>query len=394
MADAMTTSSSPPSWIAAPPAPRAEAVVDLDAISANVEAIRHFAGGRDLMAVVKADGYGHGIIEAGRAARAGGATWLGVAFLGEALRLRAGGDTGPILAWLAAPGDRYDDVIAAGVEVAAYTPEQIQEIAAAAARVGRPAAVQLKLDSGLARGGAFGEDWEHLVDEAVRHQDSRNLDVTGVFSHLACADEVDHPANAAQLEAYEAGLGLAIEAGLEPAHLHLANSAGTLAHRDTWFTMVRPGIAIYGLSPFADDSSPIPLRPAMTLLAESALVKRVPAGQGVSYGHTYTTRQETTLVLVPLGYGDGVPRHASGVGPVAIRGERFTVSGRVCMDQFVVDVGDLGVRSGDEVVLWGDPALGHPSAHEWAEAVGTISYEVVTRVGPRVRRRYIGEAGR
>jgi alanine racemase len=394
MSDAMTTSSSASSWISAPPAPRAEAVIDLDAISANVEAIRSFAGGRDLMAVVKADGYGHGIVEAGRAARAGGATWLGVAFLGEALRLRAAGDKRPILAWLAAPGEEYDDVIASGVEVAAYTPEQIQNIAAAAARVGRPAAVQLKMDSGLARGGAFGDDWERLVDEAVRHRDSRNLDVTGVFSHLACADEVDHPANAAQLETYETGLGLAIEAGLEPAHLHLANSAGTLAHHDTWFTMVRPGIAIYGLSPFADGNSPVPLQPAMTLQAEAALVKRVPAGQGVSYGHTYTTKQETTVVLVPLGYGDGVPRHASNVGPVCIGGDRFTVSGRVCMDQFVVDVGDVEVRAGDEVVLWGDPARGHPTAHEWAEAIGTISYEIVTRVGPRVPRRYFGEAGR
>ena len=390
----MTSPRSPLTSTATAQAPRAEAVVDLDAISANVSALRRFAGGRDLMAVVKADGYGHGIIEAARAARAGGATWLGVAFLEEALRLRQSGDAGPILSWLTAPGERYDDAIATGVDVAAYTPEQLQEIAASAARVGRPAAVQLKIDTGLARGGAFGDDWEPLVDEAVRLRGTGQLDVTGVFSHFACSDEVGHPANQAQLDAYEAGLGLALERGLEPLHLHLANSAGVLAHADALFTMVRPGISVYGLSPFADGGSPVPLRPAMTLRAEVALVKRVPAGQGVSYGHTYSTSRETTLALVPLGYGDGVPRHASNVGPVAIGGTRFTISGRVCMDQFVVDVGDAAVEPGDEVVLFGDPTDDVPTAHDWAEAVGTISYEIVTRVGSRVPRRYVGEAAR
>jgi alanine racemase len=393
MADAMTSATSHPSTATAT-APRAEAVVDLDAISANVSALRQYVGGRDLMAVVKADGYGHGIIESARAARAGGATWLGVAFLEEALRLRASGDTGSILSWLTAPGERYDDAVAAGVDVAAYSPEQVEAIASAAERTGRVAAVQLKIDSGLARGGAFGDDWEQLVDAAVAQRRRGRLDVTGVFSHFACADEVDHPANSVQLDTYEAGLGLAIEAGLEPAHLHLANSAGTLVHHDAWFTMVRPGIAVYGLSPFADGTSPVPLRPAMTLRSVAALVKRVPVGQGVSYGHTYTTSREATLVLVPLGYGDGVPRHASGVGPVVIGGERFTVSGRVCMDQFVVDVGDTAVQPGADVVLWGDPDRGHPTAHEWADAVGTISYEIVTRVGPRVPRRYVGETVR
>ena len=388
----MTSPSSPLPTTTTAQAPRAEAVVDLDAISANVAELRRFAGGRDLMAVVKADGYGHGIVEAARAARAGGATWLGVAFLDEALRLRQAGDTGPILAWLTVPGESYDDAVATGVDVAAYSPEQLQAIAETAARIGRPAAVQLKIDSGLARGGAFGDDWERLVDEAVRLRGAGRLEVTGIFSHFACSDEVQHPANQAQLVAYEAGLGLALERGLEPAHLHLANSAGMLAHEDALFTMVRPGISIYGLSPFADGRSPAPIRPAMTLRAAAALVKRVPAGQGVSYGHTYTTASETNLVLVPLGYGDGVPRHASNVGPVAIDGHRFTVSGRVCMDQFVVDVGDATVAPGDEVVLFGDPADGRPTAHDWAVAVGTISYEIVTRIGPRVPRRYVGEA--
>jgi alanine racemase len=374
--------------------PRAEAVVDLEAISANVEAIRRFVGGRDVMAVVKADGYGHGIVEAGRAARAGGANWLGVAFLEEALRLRAAGDTGPVLAWLAAPGERYDQAIATGVELAAYSVDQLSAIAATGQAVGRTPAVQLKVDTGLSRGGAYGEEWERLIDEAVDLRKAGRVDVTGVFSHLACADEIDHPANKAQLEAYEVAVGLAIERGLEPRHLHLANSAGALAHPGAWFTMVRPGIAIYGLSPFADGSSPVSLRPAMTLEAEVALTKRVSAGVGVSYGHTYTTTTETTLALIPLGYADGIPRHASNAGPLSYGGERFSISGLVCMDQFVVDVGDATVRAGDRVVLFGDPALGHPTAHEWARAAGTISYEIVSRLGVRVPRRYVGGPGR
>ena len=371
-------------------APRAEAVVDLDAISANVEAIRRCVGGRDVMAVVKADGYGHGIVESSRAARAGGASWLGVAFLEEALRLRAAGDTGPMLAWLAAPSERYDEAIATGVELAAYSVDQLTAIATAGRAVGRTPAVQLKVDTGLSRGGAYGEEWERLVDEAVRLGDAGRIDVTGVFSHLACSDDVDHPANKAQLEAYEAGVGLAIERGLEPRHLHLANSAGALAHPGARFTMVRPGIAIYGLSPFADGSSPVPLRPAMTLAAEVALAKRVSSGEGVSYGHTYTTTADTTLALIPLGYGDGIPRHASNAGPLSISGARCTISGLVCMDQFVIDVGDTAVRAGDRVVLFGDPARGHPTAHEWAQAAGTISYEIVSRLGVRVPRRYVG----
>ena len=270
------------------------------------------------MAVVKADGYGHGILESALAARAGGASWLGVAFLSEALHLRSAGDTGPVLAWLTAPGERYDEAIAAQVTVSAYTPEQLDAVAAAAARVGRRADVHLKLDSGLGRGGAYGEGWGHVLDAAVKHQAAGHVAVTGIFSHLACADEVDHPANGEQLATFEVGLGLALERGLEPEHLHLANSAGILAHPDTWFTMVRPGIAVYGLSPFASGTSPVPLHPAMELRAEVALVKRVPAGQGVSYGHTYVTDRETTLGSGAARYGDGVPRHASNVGPVAI----------------------------------------------------------------------------
>ncbi len=370
---------------------RAEAVVDLDAISANVAALRDHVGGRELIAVVKADGYGHGIVESGRAARAGGAGWLGVALLSEALQLRAAGDTGPILSWLTVPGERYDEAVRAGVELTAYSVGELRDIGLAARQAGAPAAVQLKLDSGLGRGGAHPDDWEALVQAAVALRDEGVIDVTGVWSHLACSDEPGHPSIALQTEAFEAGLGYAVDAKLEPAHVHLANSGGVLASPSTWFTTVRPGIAVYGISPFADGSSPVPLKAAMTMQAQVALVKDVHSGQGVSYGHTYVTGSETRLALVPVGYADGVPRHASGRAEVWLSGRRFRIAGRVCMDQFVLDLGDAPAAAGDQVVLFGESRDGVPTAHEWAVACETIGYEIVTRIGPRVPRRYVGE---
>jgi alanine racemase len=369
---------------------RAEAVVDLDAISTNTEALRRHVEGRDLMAVVKADGYGHGIAEAAAAARRGGAGWLGVALLDEALHLRNGGDSGPILSWLAVPGERYAEAILADVEVSAYTEDQLTEIASAARHTGRRARLQLKLDSGLGRGGAHPDQWPRLVDAAARLQAEGTVEVTGLWSHLACSDEPTHPSVAAQTATFKDGVRYAGDAGLEPRHLHLANSGGVLNLPDTWFTMVRPGIAVYGVSPMADGSSSVPLRAAMTLQATVALVKRVHAGQGVSYGHTYVTDHETTLALVPLGYGDGIPRHASGCGQALLGSRLFSVAGRVCMDQFVLDVADTPVRAGDRVVIFGEARRGEPTAHDWAQAAGTIGYEIVTRIGPRVPRRYVG----
>lgn len=374
--------------------PRAEAVIDLDAISANVAALREHVAGRDLMAVVKADGYGHGIVESARAARDGGANWLGVAFLEEARRLRAAGDTGPILCWLAVPGERYDEGLAAGVEVSAYSNDQLLEIVAAAKRVGHRAAVQLKLDSGLGRGGANPGDWGKLTSTAATLQAGGHVEITGIWSHLARSDEQGHPSIAAQTSSFEAGVAEARAAGLEPRHVHLANSGGVLAAPNTWFTLVRPGIAIYGVTPFADGSSPVSLRAAMTLRAAVALVKRVEAGHGVSYGHTYVTERKTSLALVPLGYADGVPRHASNRGQVALNGRRYRVAGRVSMDQFVVDIGADEAQAGDDVVLFGDPDRDEPSALDWAAAADTIGYEIVARIGSRVPRRYVGQRQR
>lgn len=369
---------------------RAEAVIDLDAIAANTAALKAHAGGRDLMAVVKADGYGHGMVESARAARAGGASWLGVALLDEALQLRSAGDTGPLLSWLAVPGERYDAAIAAGVDVTAYSVRQLDEITAAARGARRRARVQLKMDSGLSRGGAYPDAWPRLVTAAMAAQDSGAVQLTGLWSHLACSDEPSHPSVGAQLRVFASGVEEARSAGLEPRHLHLANSGATLAIPDAWHTMVRPGIALYGISPFADGASPVELQPAMRLQAHLAMVKRVRAGQGVSYGHRYTTSAPTTLALVPLGYGDGIPRHAGNRGPVAINGAVFRVAGNVCMDQVVVDIGDAAARAGDLAVLIGDASAGEPTALDWATAADTIGYEIVARVGPRVPRRYVG----
>jgi alanine racemase len=372
--------------------PRAAVTVDLGAIRDNVASLCDRVGGRPVMAVVKADGYGHGLVESARAARGGGASWLGVAVLDEALALRGAGDQGRILSWLAAPGERWGEAITAGVDVAAYSVEQLEEICAAARTCGVPATVQLKVDSGLGRGGATPSDWPALVNAATAAESEGVLHVSGVWSHLAYADEPDHPTIGNQERAFEAAVAEAESAGLRPQLRHLANSAATLTRPSAWYDLVRPGLAVYGLSPVPSTATAaqLGLRPAMTFRSRLALVKRVPAGQGVSYGHAYTTSRETTLGLVPIGYADGVPRHASNTGPVLAAGRRRAVAGRVCMDQFVLDLGDDHARAGDEVVLFGSGEDGEPSAQDWADAAGTISYEIVTRIGPRVARRYVG----
>jgi alanine racemase len=306
------------------------------------------------------------------------------------LTLRAAGDTGRILSWLAVPGERYDAGVAADIDMTAYTAGQVHDIAAAARQLGQRARLQLKLDSGLGRGGAHPDHWPLVVDAAKQRQRAGDVSVTGIWSHLACSDEPSHPSNRAQLDQFIAGVEHAHDAGLDVEHLHLANSGAALAIPEAWFTMVRPGIAVYGVSPFADGTSPVELEPAMTLRAALALTKRVQAGHGVSYGHTYVTERETTLGLVPIGYGDGIPRHASGSGPALVGGHVFRIAGRVCMDQFVLDLGDVEVSAGDPVVLFGEGRRGEPTVHDWAAASDTIGYEIVTRIGSRVPRRYIG----
>jgi alanine racemase len=372
--------------------PRAEIVVDLDAIRGNVAALKAHAPGAAMMTVVKADAYGHGLVPVARAAREAGAEWLGVATLEEALALRDSGDDGRILAWLTVPGEDYRAPVAAGVDVTAYTVAEIGEIVAAARQTGVQARVQLKVDTGLNRGGAGPEQWPDLVAAAAKAAADGRLVVTGVWSHLACADEPEHPANAAQEKAFLRALDVAEEAGLSPEVRHLANSAATVSRPSAHFDLVRCGIATYGHSPIPGTatSADLGLVPAMTVQGRLALVKPVRAGQGVSYGHTYVTGKDTTIGLVPMGYGDGIPRHASSVGPVLAAGRVRTIAGRVCMDQFVVDLEGDQAAAGDPVVLFGPGRDGEPTAQQWADACGTISYEIVTRVGGRMQRSYRG----
>ena len=375
---------------------RAEIVVDLDAIADNVATLKQRAGDVAMMTVVKADAYGHGLVPSARAARTGGAEWLGVAVLVEALALRASGDTGRVLAWLMVPGEDYAPAVAADIDLSAYTPAAVAAIAAAARSVGRTARVQLKADTGLSRGGATPADWPDLVEAAAEAEQSGALRVTGIWSHFACADEPGHPSNELQEKAFERALAVARSAGLEPEVRHLSNSAGALLRPAAGYDLVRCGIASYGLSPAPDVVGPedLGLVPAMTARGRLALVKRLPAGSSVSYGHTWTTERDTTAGLVPVGYGDGVPRHASSRAHVLVGGTQRQIAGRVCMDQLVVDLGpESTAAAGDEAVLFGTGADGAPTAQDWAEACGTIAYEIVTRIGGRFTRRYVSSRG-
>ena len=360
-----------------------EAVIDTSAITANVRHLRQLTAS-EIIAVVKADGYGHGAVRAARAALEGGARRIGVSDIDEALALRRAGIDAPLVTWLHAPGARFAEAAARGIELGVSNLDQLQA-AAAAATGDRPVGVHLKIETGLGRNGLAPGDYAVAFAEAARLERIGRLRVVGIFSHLSNTSSAD---DRAAIERFTDGLALAASHGLAPQLRHIAASHAAIALPESRFGCVRLGIAIYGLSPFADRSSAdLGLRPAMTLRAAVAAVRRVPAGQGVSYGYGYRTTQATTLALIPAGYADGVPRAASGGAAVRIGGEVFPVAGRIAMDQFVVDVGDHPVAVGDEAVLFGDPTLGAPPVEVWADAAGTINYEIVTRIGPRVPRR-------
>jgi alanine racemase len=357
-----------------------EARIDLDAVRHNVRTLVDAAGVPG-MAIVKADGYGHGAVEVGRAALEGGASGLGVADVTEALSLRAAGISAPLLAWIHGRDADFGAAVAQGVELGVSTLEQLERAAAVGATV------QLKTDTGLSRNGVAEDALQAVFEAAARLERSTGLRVRGLFSHLANAGQDE---DQAQVAAFGTHVAAARAAGLDPEVLHLASTAGALRVPSARFDQVRLGIGIYGLSPFDDVAgTALGLRPVMELSAEIVAVRRVPAGRGVSYGYTYRTAGDTTLALVGIGYADGVPRQASNAGPLTVNGARVTVSGRIAMDQFVIDVGDAAVKVGDRAVLFGDPATGAPSADEWAAAASTINYEIVTRIGPRVRRRYL-----
>ncbi|MGM9441216.1 alanine racemase [Streptomyces murinus] len=374
--------------------PRARAEIDLGALRANVRTLRARVGDAAVMAVVKADGYGHGAVPCARAAVEAGATWIGTALPEEALALRAAGLTQRVLCWLWVPGGPWRQAIEADIDMSLSGMWALREVTEAARAAGRTARVQLKADTGLGRNGCQpGADWAELVAAALRAEAEGLVRVTGLWSHFACADEPGHPSIDAQLTRFREMVAYAEEQGVRPEVRHIANSPATLTLPETHFDLVRPGIAMYGLSPSPEVGTPADfgLRPVMTLSASLALVKRVPGGHGVSYGHHYVTPGDTTLGLVPLGYGDGVPRHASGAGPVLVDGKWRTAAGRVAMDQFVVDLGGDEPPVGTEAVLFGPGDRGEPTAEDWATACGTIVYEIVTRIGSRVPRVYVDD---
>jgi alanine racemase len=378
-----------------PPSPHAEVVVDLGAVRHNVNRLRELVweGNPEgqLMVVVKADGYGHGMVPVARAARSVGAEWLGVATCAEALALRASGDTGRVLCWLAAPGTDFAPVVEADIDVTASSMVQLDEIVRGANDAGVTARLQLKFDTGLSRNGSPRDEWLGLVTAARSAQDEGAIRVTGLWSHFACSDEPEHPANAAQQTAFEEALALATDTGLEPEVRHLANSAGALLHPGARYDLVRVGISVYGFSPAPDlvSTEELGLVPAMTVRGSVVLTKQLAAGAGVSYGHTFVADEAMRVALVPMGYGDGIPRHASNQAEVLVNGVRGRVLGRICMDQFVVEATEA--HAGDEVVLFGPGSHGEPTATDWARWCGTIDYEIVTRIGGRQTRIWVGE---
>lgn len=393
------------------------ATIDLDALEHNVRRLKELIGDRVLIAVIKADAYGHGAYPVARSAIAAGADLLGVVHVNEALELRADGIDAPLMAWLHTPSTDFEAALQEKIRLG-VSGWDLEAVAAAAECTGERAIVHLKADTGLGRNGATAADWPALVARAASLEDAGLITVEGIFSHLAVADEPTRAETAQQVDTLDTFVAQAREAGLDPKMVHLANSPATLtASLEGWDTEerllgdgVRCGLALYGLSPLPGvTAEDLGLKPVMTVGSYIAAVKEVPAGQGVSYGLRYHTPKATTLALVPLGYADGVPRIAenapvriypgaqnveNGSVPNNAEGTTYRVVGRVAMDQMVVDLGEPGLS---------DPALGYlgapailfgagenPPVEEWAEAAQTINYEIVTRISPRVERLYVG----
>ena len=372
-----------------PPAPcRAE--IDLDAVEHNARVLVRHASGARVMAVVKADAYGHGAVPVSLAALRGGATALGVTTIAEALELRSAGIDAEILAWLYQASDDVRAAVEAGIDLAIPSPAHLDTVLEAARRTGRRARVTPKLDTGLNRSGILLEDWPNILERLVAATAGGLVEVTGLMAHFAHADDPGNPVIDQQVARLHECVAQARARGLECPVNHHANSAATLTRPQDAFEMVRPGIALYGLDPVGNLGAD--LVPAMTFSADVLMVKRLAQGEGVSYGHTWHAPHDTTVALIAAGYADGVWRLLSGRLDVEIGGRRYPNVGRVCMDQFVVDLGsDAGttVRAGDTAVLFGTGAHGGPTAAEWADELGTIHYEVVTAVRGRASRNHV-----
>ena len=367
----------------------AEAVVDLGAVEHNVRVLCEHAGRAQVMAVVKADGYGHGATRVARAALAAGAAELGVATVDEALALRADGITAPVLAWLHPPGIDFGPALLADVQIAVSSVRQLDELLDAVRRTGRTATMTVKVDTGLNRNGVAPAHYRAMLAALRQAVAEDAVRLRGLMSHMVYADQPDNPINDVQAQRFTDMLAQARDQGVRFEMVHLSNSSATMSRPDLAFDMVRPGIAVYGLSP-VPQLGDMGLTPAMTVKCAVALVKSIRAGESVSYGHTWTAQRDTNLALLPIGYADGVFRSLGGRLDVLINGRRRPNVGRICMDQFVVDLGpgQIDVAEGDEAILFGPGTNGEPTAQDWADLLGTIHYEVVTSPRGRVTRTY------
>lgn len=370
----------------------AQVLVDLDAIKHNLALLQQKSG-VPLLAVVKADAYGHGLVAVARVAIEAGAQWLGVALLEEAVLLRTAGIKAPIIAWLVPPGSSYLTAVKSDIDIGVPSIQVYHEVVLAASHAGRKARIHIEVDTGMTRGG-FLEEWDAFIN--ILKNPNEHLEIIGLFSHFARADEPGEKQNADQLKRFLEMADDLNQIGIEPSVLHLSNSAATLVDASAHFDLVRTGIAMYGLSPdlqHLGNSAQLHLRPAMTLRAKLQLVKKVLANTPVGYGATAFTAQDTQLGIVAMGYADGIPRIAQGAG-IYLDGIRAPIIGRVSMDQFVVDLGsDSLAKAGDWVVVFGPGFDGEYTADDWGRASNSINYEIVTRINPRVPRIYVNSDG-
>ncbi len=372
---------------------RARAEINLAAIAENLKFIKSKTSAQ-VLAVVKADAYGHGLINVAKAAEKSGADWLGTALLEEGIALRNGGITKPIISWLTPIGEDFRTAINLDIDLSVSSIELLNEVILVGKSINKVPRVHIEIDTGMNRGG-FGDDWGLLLPEIVKAVKANEIKAIGIWSHFARADEPNEVMNKTQLDEFTQKVKKLNDAGVSPEFIHIANSAASLSNEAAHKNIIRWGIGLYGLSPDVlnmGDSKSLGLKPAMKLFAKLQLVKAVKAGQSVGYGGTEITKSDTKLGVVTLGYADGVPRNANNSAGIYVAGKRAPIIGRVSMDQFVVNLGtDSSAKTGDEVIVFGDGSQGEYTIDEWAKACGTINYEIVTRIGVRVPRIYSRE---
>ena len=369
---------------------RASAEVSLSAIADNLKLIKSKTDSQ-VLAVVKADAYGHGLIQVGKAAADAGAEWLGTALLEEGIALRKSGIKIPIISWFTPLGEDFKTAIDLDIDLSISSIELLSEVVTAGKSVKKIPKVHIEVDTGMSRGGV-GDDWQLFLDQLIKASKSNEIKVVGIWSHFARADEPDEKMNNEQIAIFEERIKSLAAGGISPEFIHIANSAASLTNKGAHKSIIRWGIGLYGLSPDVNnlgDSKSLKLKPAMKLKAKLHLVKTVKAGSSVGYGGTAVTKSDTKLGVVTLGYADGIPRNANNSAGVFVAGKRAPLIGRVSMDQFVVDLGINSLaKTGDEVIVFGDGSGGEYTVDEWAKASGTINYEIVTRIGSRVPRIY------